>query len=168
MSRDLLIRNASGTFSAALFAVTLLLIAGCENHSRPEKWVGTYTYSNDSPKFPIYFDLTIVGEHVAGRAFDGNMEEADITGNIAEHSYSLLLHPLKQGSSTDQDIRFRGTRSQDAIVGEWEHVVGVNGAWSAKATELPPNDAIRVLLPPCQPGNIADREATGHACAKDA
>ena len=168
MASTVITRQISFTKCAALCAVALALTTACAEPTRPEKWVGTYSYSKDSPNFPIYLDITVQGKHVSGRAFDGNMEEASISGTLEGPSYSFLLHPLKQGSSSSQDIQFRGTRSDSSVTGEWEHVVGAKGAWSVKATDLPPSDAIKQHQMPCKPSESASRNTTERPCAKNA
>jgi hypothetical protein len=151
----------------ALYALTVGLIVGCEQAPRSERWTGAYSYPNNSLTFPLYLDLTVKGEHVSGRAFDGNMEEAAISGTVNGAQYSLLLHPLKQGASSAQDIYYRGKRAEDGIVGEWEHVVGVKGRWTATTTELGPKEALKLHASPCEPSSITQK-ADRAACGKDA
>lgn len=168
MACTVTIRQMLPSVSAALCAAALVLAAACAEPTRTERWVGTYSYPKESPNFPIYFDIAIQGRRVSGRAFDGKLEEASISGEFEGQSYSLLLHPLKQGSSTSQDIHFRGIRSNSSVAGEWEHVVGVKGAWSVEATDLAPNDAMEKYQTPCTPSKSAGKNTTEHPCAKDA
>jgi len=121
--------------------LAIAVLGGCEERS--EKWVGTYSFPNDSTKFPLYLDLVVKGEQISGRAFDGSMEEAAVSGSVRGEQYELLLHPLKQGASTGQDIHYRGKRAKDTVVGEWEHVVGVKGTWTATITALAAKDALQ-------------------------
>lgn len=167
MACTVITRPTSFTICAALLTVALALTTACAEPTRPEKLVGTYSYSNGSPNFPIYFDITVQGKRVSGRAFDGNMEESSISGTLEGASYSFVLHPLKQGSSPSQDIWFRGTRSDTSVTGGWEHVVGAKGAWSVKATNLPPSDAIKQYQIPCKPSESASRNSTERPCAKN-
>ena len=154
---------------ASLCAVAVLLTTACEEAPKSERWMGVYSYPNDSTKFSLYLDITIERGHVSGRAFDGNLEEATISGNVEDASYSLLLHPIKQGSSSSQDIHYRGMRSKDSIVGEWEHVVGVKGLWTATTTEISPKEALKLHEMPCERGSsVASRTLTKPACGKDA
>jgi len=139
-------------------------VVGGEEVPKSERWIGTYLYPNHSMKFPLYMDLTITGGRVSGRAFDGNMEEGTISGSVEGAAYSLLLHPLKQGASAEQDIRYRGIRSNDSISGEWEHVVGVQGKWTASLTDLTPKEALRLHAPPCKQ---ARRTTVPASCGND-
>ncbi|AFJ02575.1 hypothetical protein Q7C_1425 [Methylophaga frappieri] len=59
------------------------------------------------------------------------MEKAPISGNIEAGFYSLLLHPLKHGSKTNQDVTYQGQRLGNTIEGERVHVVGAKGQWKA-------------------------------------
>ena len=138
------------TINACLCALVIALVMGCEETPKTQRWIGAYMYPGYSEKFPIYLDITITGGRVSGRSFDGNMEEATVSGSVEGAAYSLLLHPLKQGASTEQDVHFRGMRSNDSIVGEWEHVVGAKGKWTASLTDLAPNEALRLYIPPCE------------------
>jgi|SRR5213083_612775 len=157
-------RHISITIKAALYALAVALVA-CEEGPKSERWIGVYSYPNNSMKFPLYLDITVKGRDVSGRAFDGNMEEAAVSGRVEGAQYSLLLHPLKQGSSTGQDIHYRGKRSEDSIVGEWEHVVGAKGGWNATTTELPPAPALKLHALPCERASV-DRKTTTAACDK--
>lgn len=150
------------------FCVALLLFSGCDNPKIDEKWIGFYTYPNDETKFAFYMDLTIEDGVVTGRAWDGNMEEAIIGGTIDGGSYSLTLHPEKQGKSKSQDLYYRGIRVKDSIVGEWEHVVGVIGSWNATVTDLAPADALKLYQLPCPKQNLASGNSTKSECGKDA
>jgi hypothetical protein len=127
-----------------------VLMAACAEEPKSERWISVYSYPNDSTKFPLYLEITVKDGHVLGRALDGNMNEGIITGSTDGSSYSLLLHPLKQGSSSDQDIRYKGDRSKDSIVGEWIHVVGVKGPWTATSTKLGPKEALAPYKLPCE------------------
>jgi hypothetical protein len=152
---------------AVFYALALALMLSCEESPKSERWIGVYSYPNNSTKFSLYLDLTVKGRDVSGRAFDGNMEEATVSGRVDGTQYSLLLHPQKQGSSTGQDIHYRGKRSEDSIVGEWEHVVGVKGSWNAATTELPAGPALKLHALPCERASI-DRKTTVASCGKDA
>jgi hypothetical protein len=151
----------------ALYALAVGLSVGCEQTPRSERWIGAYSYPNNSLKFPLYLDLTVKGEQVSGRAFDSNMEEAAISGTVNGAQYSLRLHPLKQGASSAQDIHYRGKRAKDGILGEWEHVVGVKGSWTATTTELGPKEALKLHAPPREPVSIPHKPDRA-ACGKDA
>jgi len=152
---------------AILCTLMIMLVAGCEEAPKSERWIGTYLYPNSSIEFPLYLELTIRGGQVSGRAFDGNMEEATIAGTLSDIHYALLLHPLNQGSSSSQDIHYRGKRSENTIEGEWEHVVGMKGRWRATTTELGAAEALRLYAPPCEPAQTAQK-AKRAACDKGA
>lgn len=145
---------------ALLCAVAVVLMASCAEAPKSERWISVYSYPNNSTKFPLYLEITIKGGRVLGRAFDGNMNEGTISGSVDGPSYSLLLHPLKQGSSSDQDIRYKGERLKDSIVGEWEHVVGVKGPWTATATKLELKEALEPYKPPCEGSSTVERLST--------
>jgi len=141
----------------SFYAASIVLMAACVEEPKSERWISVYSYPNDSTKFPLYLEITVKGGHVLGRALDGNMNEGTISGSVDGSSYSLLLHPLKQGSSSDQDIRYKGDRSKDSIVGEWTHVVGVKGPWTAMSTELGPKEALAPYKLPCEGSSTAVR-----------
>lgn len=145
------------TINALLCALAVTLLAGCEESPKSERWIGTYLFPNHSIEFPLYMDITITKGRVSGRAFDGTMDEATISGSVDGDAYAFLLHPLKHGASTEQDVHFRGIRSANSIVGEWEHVVGVKGKWTASATDLPPKEALEQYIPPCDQASQSTR-----------
>lgn len=122
----------------------IILIFGCSKEIVSEKWIGYYLYPGSDIQFPLYLDIQIQDGTVQGIAFDGSMEKAAITGTVENGSYVLLLHPVKHGEQKNQDVYYRGKRSGDTItiVGEWEHIVGVTGAWASNRTELGPTEAI--------------------------
>jgi len=132
----------------AFLVLALSLINACGNQTRYERWVGHYKFPESDVEFPFYMELVISGKKVTGRSVDPS-DVATIRGSLLGEHYELLFHPLDQGDSTDQDIYFRGTRRVDDIVGEWEHVVGVVGPWSAKLTELEEIEALDLSGLPC-------------------
>ena len=144
----------------SFYAASIVLMAACVEEPKSERWISVYSYPNDSTKFPLYLEITVKGGHVLGRALDGNMNEGTISGSVDGSSYSLLLHPLKQGSSSDQDIRYKGDRSKDSIVGEWTHVVGVKGPWTAMSTELGPKEALAPYKLPCKRSSTTEHSPT--------
>jgi hypothetical protein len=164
----LILKYFTLTLTCLLIGIVALVLAACEEAPKSERWIGVYSFPNDSTKFPLYMNITIEGGKVSGRAFDGNMEEASISGKAKDGSYSLLLHPIKQGSSVKQDIYYRGKRSNDVIVGKWEHVVGVKGPWNATATELSPKEALKLHEISCEASNVVSGNITESACKKDA
>ena len=150
----------------AIFALVLAIMAGCQGSLRSERWIGIYSFPNHSTKFPLYLDITVEGKRVSGRAFDGSMEEAAVSGTVDGDQYELLLHPLKHGTSSEQDIYYRARRAKDSLVGEWEHVIGVKGPWVASITELAAKEALKLHTPPCEPTTVAQNPRP--ACGKDA
>lgn len=150
----------------AILGLVLAMMAGCQDSPRSERWIGTYSFPNHSTKFPLYLDIRVEGKRVSGRAFDGSMEEAAVSGTVNENEYDLLLHPLKQGTSSEQDIHYRARRAKDSLVGEWEHVIGVRGPWAASITELAAKEALKLHPPPCEPTTVAQKAKS--ACGKDA
>ena len=149
--------------SSVLAFVTLLLV-GCDNPQISERWIGFYSFPNDDKKFPLYMDLKIEDGIVTGNALDGNMEEATVGGTVEGESYSLHLHPVKYGSNTNQDVYYRGVRSNDSIVGEWQHVVGVKGSWNANMTGLAPKEAMKPYEVACAEGKVAGRDTAEIRC----
>lgn len=147
-------------------AFVMTTTAACQEAPRSEKWIGTYSFPNNSPKFPLYLDIKIEGTRVSGRAFDGSMEEATVSGTVDGERYELLLHPLKHGTSAAQDVYYRGRRTKDSIEGSWEHVVGAKGPWTATVTRLAAKEALELHAPPCEPATIAQKPKVG--CGKDA
>ena len=150
----------------AICALVLAMMAGCQDAPRSERWIGTYSFPNRSTEFPLYLDITVEGKRVSGRAFDGSMEEAVVSGTVNGDQYDLLLHPLKHGTSSEQDIHYRGRRAKDSLAGEWEHVIGVKGPWTASITELAAKEALKLHTPPCESTTIAQKPKP--ACGKDA
>ena len=146
-----------------IWALAFSLMGGCEEATKSERWIGTYLYPNHTMEFPLYMEITITGGRVSGRAFDSTMDEATISGSVEGAAYSLLLHPLKHGASKEQDVHFRGTRSNGSITGEWEHVVGVKGKWTASKTDLAPMEALNLYALPCDEAKRNTKEAS---CAK--
>lgn len=149
----------------AIWALALATMAGCQDSPRSEKWIGTYSFPNHSTKFPLYLDIRVEGKRVSGRAFDGSMEEAAVSGSVNGDQYDLLLHPLKHGTSSEQDVHYRARRAEDSLVGEWEHVIGVRGPWAASITALAAKDALKLHTPPCEPTTVAQKPKS--ACGKD-
>ena len=135
-------------------------MTACAEVPKPERWISVYSYPNNQKKFPLYFEITVKEGLVIGRAFDGNMNEGTVRGSFDGSSYSLLLHPLKQGLSTDQDVRYKGERSKDSIEGEWEHVVGVKGPWTATATKLEAKKALEPYKLECEESGTSERLPT--------
>lgn len=150
----------------AACAFVLTMTVGCQETPRSERWIGTYSFPNDSTKFPLYLEITVDGARVSGRAFDGSMEEATVSGTVNGEKYELLLHPLKHGTSSAQDIHYRARRAKDSLVGEWEHVVGVKGPWAATSTDLAAKEALKLHAPPCDPTTVMQKPTAN--CGKDA
>jgi hypothetical protein len=121
---------------------TILILLAYPEEAFSEKWIGHYMYPGHDDKFPIYLDIRIQGVEVEGESFDGNMERATVTGSVENGFYNLLLHPVKHGDKTNQDVYYRGKRTGDSINGEWEHVVGVTGPWVSTITALGPEKAL--------------------------
>jgi hypothetical protein len=94
------------------------------------------------------------------------MEEAAVSGTVNGEKYDLLLHPLKHGTSSEQDIHYRARRTKDTLAGEWEHAVGVKGPWIATITDLAAIDALKLHAPPCKPTTVARKPTVD--CGKDA
>ena len=111
-------------------------------------------------------DIKVEGARVSGRAFDGSMEEAAVSGTVTAERYELLLHPLKHGTSSEQDVHYRARRAEDALAGEWEHVVGAKGPWTATITDLAANEALKLHAPPCKPTTVTHKPTID--CDKDA
>lgn len=128
--------------------IASLLIGGCVSHDRTEHWIGYYQYPGVEDRFSIYMEFSIRNGMVSGLATDSS-GLADIKGTFVAGHYELLLHPMNQGGSVEQDVWFRGVRSRDTIVGEWEHVVGVSGHWAASITDLEAESALRLERLPC-------------------
>lgn len=147
-------------------ALVMTMTLGCQEAPRSERWIGTYSYPNNPMKFPLYLDIKIEGARVSGRAFDSSMEEASVSGTVDGERYELLLHPLKHGTSSGQDIHYRARRAKDSLTGEWEHVVGVKGPWIATVTDLAAKEALELNAPPCNPTAIAQKPKV--YCGKDA
>jgi hypothetical protein len=133
-----------------IYLVASAFLLGCTNGPLSEKWLGHYSFPNNDVEFPLYLSIHIEGARVSGMALDGSMEQAVITGSVREGRYELLLHPLKHGNDKSQDVHYRGKRTGDRIVGEWEHVAGVRGPWSSEITDLDAEEAIRLIRPPCK------------------
>jgi hypothetical protein len=142
----------------------VIFITGCSKTTVNEKWIGHYSFPGNEIEFPLHVNIQVNGTRVTGIAIDGNMEEATISGSVEDGMYDLLLHPVKHGESKSQDVYYRGRRSGDEIVGEWEHVVGAKGPWVSKLTDLDAEEAIKILTGPCEPDNAAN----SNSCANDA
>lgn len=108
--------------------------------------------------------LIIQDDVVTGQAIDGNMEKATISGSIEAGFYSLLLHPLKHGSKTNQDVTYQGQRLGNTIEGEWVHVVGAKGPWKANITTKSVRETIQPNSLPCKQVN----QNENLACEPDA
>jgi len=154
------IKMPIGLLGLCLLSTALLL--GCSEETISEKWIGHYSYPGSDVKFPLHVDIQIQGRKVKGVAFDGNMEEASVSGSVENGSYSLLLHPLKHGENKSQDVYYRGKRSGNTIVGEWEHVVGAKGAWVSSLTVLGPTEAIKPHKFPCETIQVSNLDECGN------
>ena len=108
-------------------------------------------------------ELIVVGESATGRSVD-NSDVAVIRGTVADDQYDLQLHPVDEGASTDQDIRFRGTRARDVVTGAWEHASGARGTWTAEITALEEREALDLYRLPCADTAVARLEVRG-SCA---
>jgi len=135
----------------AMCALVITPMVGCQEAPRSEKWIGTYSYANDSTELPLYLDIKIEEARISGRAFDSSMEEATVSGTVNGERYELLLHPLKHGTSSEQDIHYRARRANDSLAGEWEHVAGVKGPWTATITDRAARPALELHTPLCEP-----------------
>ena len=146
----------------ALCLLTLTLLFGCSKEVTSEKWIGHYMFTGKDIQFPLHIDIQIQDGKVRGVAFDGSMEKATVTGAMENGSYELLLHPVKHGENTTQDVYYRGKRTGDSIVGEWEHVVGVTGPWVSKITDFEPAEAIEQYRIPCEDIKVSGKEDCGN------
>lgn len=137
----------------------LVFLAACagqeQEQEQREKWIGHYEAPGVDVEFPVFMELAISAGVVSGRSADST-EVATVKGTVDGDKYELLLHPLDEGESTDQDIYFRGTRTGDIITGEWEHVVGVGGPWTARITELDEREALQLYQSPCEDEKVAE------------
>lgn len=86
-------RVVRSIIQGTMCALVLMTVVGCQDAPRSERWIGTYAFPNDSTKFPLYLDIAVEGARVSGRAFDGSMQEAAVSGTVNGDSYDLLLHP---------------------------------------------------------------------------
>ena len=50
---------------AILCTLVIMLIVGCEDAPRSERWIGIYSYPNNSIEFPVYLELTVRGDGAA-------------------------------------------------------------------------------------------------------
>lgn len=133
-----------------LLPFALILVLSCSTETVNENWIGHYSFPGHEIDFPLHMSIQIKGKEVSGLAIDGNMEEATISGTIENGSYELLLHPVKHGDSKEQDVHYRGKRTGNEIVGEWEHVVGAKGAWVSKLTSLQAEEALKGFDASCK------------------
>ncbi|MEW8291521.1 MAG: hypothetical protein AB2672_13415 [Candidatus Thiodiazotropha endolucinida] len=150
------------TASWWLCASALALLVSCSNEVKNEKWIGYYKFEGNEIQFPLHLDIQIQDEKVKGLAFDGSMEKATVAGTVKDGFYELLLHPVKHGEKTNQDVHYRGKRTGDAIVGEWEHVVGVKGPWVSNITNNGPREAMEPYRIPCEDVKVSSREGCGN------
>lgn len=146
--------------SAFVFMVMPLSV--CADEVISEKWIGHYMYTGSDIKFPLHIEITIKGKEAHGVAFDGSMEKATVSGTVANGMYVLLLHPVKHGNSTNQDVYYKGKRVGNTINGKWEHVVGVSGPWTSSITNLGPEEAIEKYKLPCEVANIDANKGCGN------
>lgn len=158
-------RAVRSIIQGAMCALVLTTMLGCQEAPQSERWIGTYSFPSDSTKFPLYLDITIEGARVSGRAFDGSMEEAAVSGTVNGDKYDLLLHPLKYGTSSEQDIHYRAQRAKDSLRGKWEHVAGAKGPWTATITDLAAKEALKFHALPCEATTAQKPKAS---CGKDA
>ena len=133
----------------SLLAIAIQDLAGAID-VKEEKWIGYYLFPGHNVKLPLYLELKIKGNNVSGSAVDGSDEVASVVGTIENGNYELLLHPLKHGSSKEQDVWYRGNRRNNLIEGKWVHVVGASGPWYSELTELNAEEALRPYKTTCE------------------
>ena len=139
-------------------------MSGCTQEPISEKWIGYYSFPSHTVKFPLYIDIVIYSEAVNGTAIDGSNDKAIVTGTLKDGYYSLLLHPEKYGKNTDQDVWYKGSRSDNNIVGKWVHVAGPSGPWNATLTTLGPVEAIKPYIKPCKKAETKGNHIESNNC----
>ncbi|GGB96928.1 hypothetical protein GCM10011352_23840 [Marinobacterium zhoushanense] len=131
----------------------LLLMLFCSitafGDEREENWVITYSFDDGVELSPLYFQMNIQNEQISGLVSNGFEYEGSISGGLSNSTYSFVIHRTEMGSDKSQDIRFKGIRDGDYILGKWVHAVGIGGAWKGMLTKLSPKEAIRPFLKPC-------------------
>ena len=156
--------NTSNKFKTFFLVVCVAVMVGCSKEPISERWIGYYSFQSHPVKFPLYVDIVIEGESVHGTAIDGSNEKAAVTGTVIDGYYSLLLHPEKHGNNKGQDVWYKGSRNDNNIVGEWVHVVGPSGPWSATLTTLGPVEAIKPYIKPCKKAETKGNHSESDNC----
>lgn len=131
-----------------LLILLLVILSLLPKLSTAEIWIGDYSSPNLSGYFSILMDIKIEGDQVNGVGISRDNSRATITGKIVDGHYELIVHPNKNGMSTEQDIRFRGKRDASAITGEWKHPFGIGGPWNATLSDKGFREAFLTFIKP--------------------
>ena len=139
----------------------LLLSMNAYADQTHEKWVIEYSFT-DGKKLPqAYIDISIVDGVISGIATDLSNDKASVSGSVKGITYKFVIHPIKHGDDTSQDIEFVGIKKGAKISGQWSHAIGPRGIWSAYKTSKSAESALKNYKNKC----IKVEQAQSGKCA---